>query len=158
MNLRFAFIASCILIITSCHFNKRQTSLNTQIGRPVSISIERTACFGTCPIYTLTVDSSGLLDFYGKRFTEMNGNWSNHIDKTEVDDFFNWIENENLNQYKNNYPSDYTDLPSVILTYTTIENVKVIQITGNRPARVDTVVNKIDLFIKRANWENNNLK
>ena len=35
------------------------------------ITLERTACFGTCPIYTVTINSDGTVSFQGRRFTRV---------------------------------------------------------------------------------------
>jgi hypothetical protein len=35
--------------------------------------LERTECFGTCPIYTLTVSGDGSAKFEGRRFTAVSG-------------------------------------------------------------------------------------
>ena len=37
------------------------------------ITLERTACFGTCPMYTLTIKGDGSVIFDGKRFTKTTG-------------------------------------------------------------------------------------
>src|ERR1041385_8201332 len=37
------------------------------------ITLERTACFGTCPMYKLTIDSDGTVTFNGERFTKTTG-------------------------------------------------------------------------------------
>jgi acetamidase/formamidase len=38
-----------------------------------AITLERTACFGTCPIYKLTIASDGTVTFDGRRFTKTIG-------------------------------------------------------------------------------------
>ena len=36
-----------------------------------SITLERTACFGTCPIYDVTIAADGTVSFQGQRFTRL---------------------------------------------------------------------------------------
>jgi hypothetical protein len=36
-----------------------------------SIRLERTACFGTCPIYAVTITAEGTVSFQGQRFTRL---------------------------------------------------------------------------------------
>jgi acetamidase/formamidase len=38
-----------------------------------AITLERTACFGTCPMYQVTVTSDGTVTFNGERFTKTTG-------------------------------------------------------------------------------------
>jgi len=37
------------------------------------ITLERTACFGACPMYTVTIASNGKVTFEGRRFTKVTG-------------------------------------------------------------------------------------
>jgi hypothetical protein len=37
------------------------------------IVLERTACFGTCPVYTLTIHSSGVVEFAGTNHCKASG-------------------------------------------------------------------------------------
>src|SRR6266545_3806614 len=34
------------------------------------ITLERTACFGTCPIYTVSIASDGTVSFQGRQYTK----------------------------------------------------------------------------------------
>ena len=45
------------------------------------ITLERTACFGPCPMYTLTITSDGKVKFDGKRFTKVTGPATGKISK-----------------------------------------------------------------------------
>ena len=42
-------------------------------GAPESITYETGACFGTCPVYSVTVRSDGTGTFHGERFTQVTG-------------------------------------------------------------------------------------
>ena len=48
------------------------------------ISLERTACFGSCPVYEITVDASGEVQFDGKNFVREKGR---HRGTISPDDF-----------------------------------------------------------------------
>jgi len=56
-----------------------------------SITLERTACFGTCPVYKLTIASDGTVTFQGERSTKTNGTAVGHINVADFrrlkDDF-----------------------------------------------------------------------
>lgn len=45
------------------------------------ITLERTACFGTCPMYTLTITADGKVTFEGRRFTKVTGQATGKISK-----------------------------------------------------------------------------
>lgn len=50
----------------------------------VQIRLERTACFGTCPVYVVTIDSSGAVTFDGQRFLLLPGHHTAQIPQTAV--------------------------------------------------------------------------
>jgi hypothetical protein len=47
------------------------------------ITLERTACFGTCPMYQLTIKSDGSVTFEGKRFTKTTGTATGKISQSD---------------------------------------------------------------------------
>ena len=46
---------------------------------PVLASLERTACFGFCPVYTVTVHADGSVDYHGERFVVTQGDQSGQL-------------------------------------------------------------------------------
>ncbi len=44
------------------------------------ISLQRTACFGICPVYTVAIYPDGLVEFHGERFVESEGDFRHRVD------------------------------------------------------------------------------
>jgi hypothetical protein len=122
------------------------------------IVLERTPCFGTCPQYTLTIASDGSMIYEGKRFTNMTGMWTANISPVQVDSLFKLVHKADLSQYQAEYPSPYSDLPSVIIVHQTLKKQDKIRITGEHPAALDNIVQTIESFSKKGEWRNENLK
>jgi len=88
-----------------------------------SITLERTACFGTCPIYKLTIASDGTVTFAGQRFTKTQGGATGRI---SASDFRRLVaEFEKIDYFS--LPDDFspgtkvcpqmvTDMPSTIMS------------------------------------------
>jgi hypothetical protein len=55
------------------------------LQEPASISLERRPCFGTCPVYSLTVDRSGAVRFEGRRFVADTGVSTDTVPSARVD-------------------------------------------------------------------------
>lgn len=53
------------------------------------ISLERTACFGSCPVYSLRIDSSGTISYEGKEYVATRGSETSTI---TVDQFQSLIQ------------------------------------------------------------------
>ena len=43
------------------------------------IKLERTACFGTCPVYAVSIDASGNVEYDGKKFVRVEGRQTDRI-------------------------------------------------------------------------------
>jgi len=145
-----------IAIITgliSCRASKFES--NSYINH--SIILEKTACFGTCPVYTVIINGKGEMEFKGKKFTKMDGRWTSQLGANEITQFFGEINAAKLSSKANEYPSTYSDLPSSIITYNDGgKHAKTIRIEGTHPAILDDIIKKIELKMDSASWTNQN--
>lgn len=62
-------------LLLACSFAMAQKVERDQI------TLERTACFGSCPMYNLTITSDGKVTFEGHRFTKVTGEARGKISK-----------------------------------------------------------------------------
>jgi hypothetical protein len=54
-------------------------------GAPVLATIERGACFGTCPIYSVTVRSDGTVEYEGRGFVKLAGHATAKLSARELE-------------------------------------------------------------------------
>lgn len=80
----------------------------------VEIKLERTACFGSCPIYSITVFGDGTVMYEGKQFVQVEGIRIYSIPKESVDELIGRFYEKNYFSLKNRYDVSVTDLPTVI--------------------------------------------
>jgi acetamidase/formamidase len=90
-----------------------------QKGGDDAITLERTACFGTCPMYTVTVTSDGTVTFNGARFTKTTGVAKGKISREEFRQLVAEFEKINYFALPDAYapgtpvcPQRITDMPS----------------------------------------------
>lgn len=86
----------------------------------VLASLERTACYGLCPVYVVTVFDDGRVEYEGKDFVKTKGKVTSKLDASKLDalrsafkdtDFFS------LGDYSYNPKTDPTDGPGASLYY-----------------------------------------
>lgn len=94
--------------------------LSSMMRVPV-ITLERTACFGSCPIYKLTIFDDGQVVFEGKEFVKHPGTHTSQITKSQLEDLVRQFEkidyfnlDENYTDDPRNCPEQWTDNPSAI--------------------------------------------
>lgn len=89
------------------------------------ITLERTRCFGACPVYKLTIFSDGRVDYEGIKYVRRIGKATGHISRARLND----LVEEFTNIYYFNLPASYTpgtkqcpqvvtDMPSAITSLT----------------------------------------
>src|ERR1041385_488492 len=99
--------------------NNQPGSNNQPESNDDSITLSRTACFGTCPIYTVTINSAGTVTFDGERFVKNVGLAQGRIDKSAFRDLVREFERIDYFSLPNNFspgtkvcPKTITDMPS----------------------------------------------
>ncbi|WP_281631716.1 DUF6438 domain-containing protein [Flavobacterium luteolum] len=83
-----------------------------------SIEVKTDYCFGTCPVFKLTINKNGLAEFDGIEFTKFRGKSIKQFDPknvAEIFDLLNYIEIKKLKDY---YEVNYTDASTATLDIT----------------------------------------
>jgi hypothetical protein len=85
------------------------------------LSLERRPCFGSCPVYTVTLERSGAVIFEGRRFVADSGIHTASIPAARADSLFRALEAAGWFAFADRYAMGApgcerfaTDLPSVV--------------------------------------------
>jgi hypothetical protein len=77
LHIIFGFSLAILGLSAGCHSNSDAAPLITarivfpqNVPQDLMITLERTGCFGTCPIYKLTITAEGEVVFEGRRFVK----------------------------------------------------------------------------------------
>ena len=81
------------------------------------LNIESTPCFGTCPVYTMSIDETSEVSYNGKRFVPVEGVVSKTIPQWEVDSLKQVLLSNNFFELDTLYDANVTDVPSFILDF-----------------------------------------
>ena len=115
------------------------------------LSMERTACYGTCPIYEIKLYDNGLLLYNGKKYVSKTGTYIAKCNKHEVNDLTHSILNSRFFDLENKYPVNIfapSDLPGCTIYFSIKDKQKRIEEHSMQTPRVLTFVEaKIDSFV-----------
>ena len=100
---------------------------NIQKENQTLILLERTACFGNCPVYSITIKDNGSGIYVGKNFVKNIGEFTFNISKSEIDEILKKAEKIDFWNLKNEYYENISDLPT---TYIQIKNKKIKDYVG----------------------------
>jgi hypothetical protein len=130
-------------------------------SRP-AITLERTACFGSCPVYTLSVSPSGEVTYEGKAHVRVLGAATAQIPKQGVDALLSELEKAGYFSFASRYASAEptcgryaVDLPTVITSATLDGRTKRIEHDygcGAAPGALVVLERRIDEGLGSGRW------
>ena len=89
------------------------------------ITLERTSCYGECPVYKLTIHGDGSVDYEGRKFVRVTGKQKTKIKPSEVEsllqefkelDYFGLDDDYSTIRNSDGTVSVATDLPTTIVS------------------------------------------
>ena len=108
------FIFLSFLSLQSCKTTKEFSEMTKE---DVLIKMKTGACFGSCPLFTLTIYNGGYAHFHGKRFTTKDGKWLKKLNKETFNGLIAAFDASNFQNFKYEYPSELADLPMISISY-----------------------------------------
>ena len=162
-------VLAAILLIAGCRSAGSTPADDTAAVRmeDVLITIERTPCFGTCPVYTLSLTGEGVVTFNGVRFTRTTGQAMDTVPADSVAALLREIQGAGYFSMKDNYtPSQpdacgmhHTDAPSVTTSVKTdTQSKQIVNYHGcsGAPPALRAVEDAIDRVAGTKQWLNQN--
>lgn len=116
----------------------------------VEISLQRTACFGFCPAYTVRITGDGEVIYNGERFVNVVGEQRARIagdDVTRLLERFDAIGFDNL---RDEYRGQMTDLPTTTIRLTRNGRTKMVLDYGGMSAGMPRAVRDLQVEIDRV--------
>jgi Domain of unknown function (DUF6438) len=123
----------------------------------VLATLQRTACYGTCPIYVVTVYRDGVVEFNGEEYTKTKGKATGQIALAQVDAIEALFVDNHYTSLLDSYEKmEVTDLPSANTSYRSLDgHVKHVgHYHGDReaPEILATIEEKLDELIGTDQW------
>lgn len=116
------------------------------------VTLERTACFGTCPAYKITLRRDGTATYVGMEYVERKGTYNGKFYGFER--LAQFIEARGFFDLKDNYSINATDLPSAITTVVRAGQRKTVINYGDvGPLELWGVEKVIDGVMANTKWQ-----
>jgi hypothetical protein len=119
----------------------------TITGQELLIEMKRTACYGTCPVYTLKIGKNGKGLFEGLENVEKTGLFSFSLSRDELQELENAFRQINFYQLDRIYDAPVSDLPTTYITYNKDGNRKQIMDYYGAPEVLRELENEIETLV-----------
>ncbi len=117
------------------------------------IEMSKGPCFGSCPVFTLTIYEEGLATYEGQRFTDRMGLHTKRLDQETLRAVIREFEEADMWRYQNSYKAQIPDLPTVTITYHEEENSKTVKGKDGRPEKIVELEAMLDAIANSGGWE-----
>ena len=97
----------------------------------VEIKLEKTACFESCPVYSVIIYGDGTVHYDGIQHVDNIGKSTHQIPKEDVDGIIELIYELNYFSLNNRYESNWTDDSTIITSVRINDNQKTVANYGH---------------------------
>ena len=141
----------CMLVFVACKSNEKTPDAFTE--KDVVFTFERTACFGTCPEYKLTVYHTGEALFEGRKNTQWIGTYTcEDCERQMIAKILQTATDIKFWDMQDKYDPGVTDLPSTITMINTQAEPKTVVNVLDGPASLKELESLIDDLYLQRKW------
>lgn len=127
-----------------------EESLATMTKR---VEMKKEPCFGSCPVFTLTIYEGGRATYEGERFTERVGTFTKDLGTATYEEVIKAFEAANFQQFQSVYRAQVPDLATVTITYHREGESKSVKGKDGRPEAVLELESMLDGIANSGGWE-----
>lgn len=149
--MRIAFLL-IILTLSACSSTKKTASPFEPNATDI-ISLQRTGCYGTCPIYEVVIFGNGIVSYEGKQYTDNIGKFVAQLDGKTTFMLFNKAASLNWDEYPDEFPIDNVDFPQFFIALKTEKIDRRIKGNSRAATALIELTQEIDGLTKTLDWK-----
>lgn len=157
--LRITLLAGAL---SGCHHSTPAPEPKPESKLSLVITLERTACMGRCPVYSVAIEGTGAVRFEGKQFVQHAGPHNANIPAAAVDSLVAELRAGGFFDLADRYAYGApacgryaTDLPSAIVSVTVGDSTRRVEHDHgctDAPPALAQLENRIDEVAGTATW------
>jgi hypothetical protein len=147
---RFVWAAGLALIVSTPLATSRAAP--QVIPEDFVIKLERTACYGRCPVYVVSIDAKGNVTYDGTRFVKVAGRQTDRVPASRVAALVETVDRIRFFDLDDKYRQLITDLPTTFVTVTRDGRTKRIEDYFGAPKSLNDLERQIDDAAQTARW------
>lgn len=123
-------------------------------GDSLFASIERTFCFGTCPVYVFKINNDGTASYEGVRNVKRMGTYSAKVTPAQMNKLIEVAKSIGYMDFKDKYDNEsITDLPSTTTSIVIDGKRKEVMRRYQFPKEIKVLEDAFDVLIETLDWK-----
>jgi len=149
--MRFLFILFLSLAVFSCQTSK---SLNAGPSSEASLvmSMKKTACYGTCPVYRIQIYSDLTVTLKGERHIDNIGDYVATIPKERLASLTDQFRESDFFSFEEKYSKPITDLPTTFVYFADAGNTKEVMDYSGAPQSLRDLEAELAKLLEELEW------
>jgi hypothetical protein len=137
---------------TTASLDARPEKVATSEGPMLLASIERTSCFGNCPIYKATFFDNGEVTYIGRNFVERVGTYTTLISAEDLEGILQMAKDVHYFELEDAYPTPVPDFPKCRTSVNIDGKTKNVLNGENAPRDLIGFERHLDGLLKDREW------
>lgn len=146
------YIFVIILFVVGCSSSVPDYDFTTFSETNPLIKMEKTRCFGKCPVYGLEIKGNGDVILTGKENIDKIGEYKLKIGNDEIKRLLSAIDKAEFWSMKDEYDGRVTDLPSTYFSVQYDGKSKKVKSRYNAPKELDALEEVLAAYLERFGW------
>lgn len=118
------------------------------------IGIQKTACFGACPVYSMDILNNCKVILQAEKFLEMGaGEFKSKLSKTKYEELIQAFRESSYLEMDEIYKSNVSDLPTTFFYFRDNGEAKTIEVYGDWPDDLTALDKKLTALIDELKWK-----
>ena len=117
------------------------------------ITMSKTPCFGTCPVYEITIDGKGNVSYDGKQNVKLEGKHEMNFPPDPVNEVFKAFAEGNFWDYEDEYTDNIADLHTTYIAFTHDGQSKRITDYYGSPKSLKELEKKVENLLETLVWQ-----
>lgn len=147
-NITKAMLLALPLLFMAC---KSQTAATSN---ELLITMKKTECYGTCPVYTLKVYLDGKITIHPKSHPVVKKASQGKLDSKTFNKLQNELDQLKVKDLKLKYDDEkLMDAPSTYLTFYNVSPEKEVKARVRIPQSLKNLIKNLETLVKTTKWE-----
>ena len=148
-----SIVTLTILGLVGCASNQKMTAVQTSDEPSLIISMKRTACYGTCPVYELSIYSNHTATLTAEEHLDIQGNYSAKISDETYQALVDAFNGSDFFDFEDEYTSNMSDLPTTFIYYSDLRRSKKIRDYYGSPEELRQLEDRVETLITDLDWQ-----